>query len=454
MRTPAGSVLLVDPDAESRATLVSLLDQFVDGPVIPVGTAEDARDRLADITPAVEVALIDLLLWRAGGLQLVEALRAADGDVPIPILVMVREEDEHMVDAALAGGASDLLYRPIRPRELAARVHSAVRSRRDRLESARRERRLAEQSRELLDTKMHLERLVCVDPLTGLANRRHVEAILAGEWRRASRTGREMSLIIADLDQFHAYNELHGHPGGDTALRSVADALAAELRRPSDLLGRWGGEEFLALLPDTDADGARAVAERLRAAVERLGLPHAGSGVGVVTCSLGVATTLPEADSEPAGLVAESDQALFAAKRGGRNRVAVAGARGAQRPARRRSANCSDRWPAAVWVDPIYAERLPRALDDMRLAAQLLAEACEDGELDRARQIAEEIEDCAAGYGIEAIQTMARALSDAAATGDRVALEVAVEELRWYLDRVPVVYRQRTAEIQQLFRTG
>lgn len=455
-------MLLVDPEASSREPLAGLLGQFADGPIVAIGSADEGLAALgaaaagpaAAVQPGVEVALVDLSLWGSGGLELVEALRAADSVAPIPVIVLVTEETEHLVDAALAAGATDLLYRPIRPRELAARVHSAVRFRRDRLEGARRERHLAEQSRELLDTNHRLERLVCVDPLTGLANRRHLMSILAGEWRRAGRTGRALSALLIDLDHFHAYNECHGHPGGDACLRRVSEALAAELRRPSDLIGRYGGEEFVAVLPDTDAAGALTVAERLRAAIEGLGLPHAGSPHGVVTASIGVATARPEEGREPEGLVAEADRALYSAKSDGRNRAAVSGGPPVERGARRPAGCAAERWPAPVWMDPVFADRLPGAIEEMRRAIRMAGRAAGAGEMTLVRQIAGELDGAAGQFGLEAIQKMARALEQAAASGDGVEIEAVSEELRWYLDRVPVVYRACPLEAAPLSRAS
>src|SRR5262249_25156566 len=138
---------------------------------------------------------------------------------------------------------SDLMYRPVRPRELAARVRLGLRQARERSRTRLRERRLREITRELEDTNRHLERLGGVDALTGLANPRHITALFEAEWRRAARTGRPLTLLMIDFDEFHAYNEAQGHQGGDACLRRVAEALAGALRRPSDVLGRWGGEE-------------------------------------------------------------------------------------------------------------------------------------------------------------------------------------------------------------------
>jgi diguanylate cyclase (GGDEF)-like protein len=167
-----------------------------------------------------------------------------------------------------------------------------------------------------------LERLVCIDPLTGIANRRHFDDLLTMEWGRATRLGTQLSLVMLDLDDFHALNERYSHLGGDACLKRIAGAMADCLRRPSDLVARYGGDEFVALLPDTDAAGAWLVAERLRLHVEQLQVPHEASRChSVVTLSVGTATSVPAADRGCETLIAAADVALFRAKQEGRNRT-------------------------------------------------------------------------------------------------------------------------------------
>ena len=173
----------------------------------------------------------------------------------------------------------------------------------------------------LQQEKHELERIVCVDSLTGLANRRHALSLLDAEWKRSVRDGTPLSLVIIDLDHFHAFNETYGHPGGDTCLRRVTAEMVNCLRRPSDFLGRYGGEEFIAVLANTDAMGARIVAERLRIAVEELAIPHSGSSCAnkVVTISVGFATILPKSEKGVDSADQESRHALLSAKSTGRN---------------------------------------------------------------------------------------------------------------------------------------
>jgi len=163
------------------------------------------------------------------------------------------------------------------------------------------------------------------DPLTGLANRRQFDEMLGNEFRRVQRLQLPLGIIMLDIDHFKGYNDTYGHPAGDACINAVAAAVDSVLRRPGDLAGRYGGEEFAVLLPGTDSAGAAAMGERIRAAVENLGLTHSGASCGIVTVSVGAAAIMPPIGSVgPAVFMEAADAALYAAKRAGRNNVRVA----------------------------------------------------------------------------------------------------------------------------------
>jgi diguanylate cyclase (GGDEF)-like protein/PAS domain S-box-containing protein len=174
------------------------------------------------------------------------------------------------------------------------------------------------------ETALRLASEALTDPLTGLANRRHFDAVLVAEWRRATRQGTSLALLFIDVDRFKKFNDLYGHLRGDRCLASVARAIQAFPKRPGDLVARYGGEEFVVLLPDTDLAGAKHLGEALRQAVQDLAVPHTGNGrVGVVTLSVGVAAAAPAEDDglSPDQLARRADLALYAAKDAGRNCV-------------------------------------------------------------------------------------------------------------------------------------
>ena len=170
----------------------------------------------------------------------------------------------------------------------------------------------------------HLERLSLTDQLTQLPNRRAFEANFAVEWRRAEREMLPISLLMIDVDRFKCFNDRFGHPAGDRCLRLVADTLGLLARRPLDLAARVGGEEFILLLPNTDAMGAAWMGERVRGAIAALAIANPGMAPGIVTVSVGVATDYPcSGGSNADGLIDRADAALYEAKRGGRNHVHI-----------------------------------------------------------------------------------------------------------------------------------
>jgi diguanylate cyclase (GGDEF)-like protein len=183
------------------------------------------------------------------------------------------------------------------------------------------ERKVAERTAALEAANQRLEVLSVTDALTGVANRRRFAEALDAEWLRARRTGTPIGLAMIDIDQFKLYNDHYGHQGGDACLTMVADAMKRGLRAGSDLIARYGGEEFVLLLPNTDLPGTLTVAERVRAAVATLAAPHALSGHGIVTVSIGIVSFVPDDSNSASQFIEVADTALYAAKRGGRNQV-------------------------------------------------------------------------------------------------------------------------------------
>lgn len=167
--------------------------------------------------------------------------------------------------------------------------------------------------------EQELAELASTDGLTGLANRRRLDQLLRQEWSRGSRSGQPLSLLMIDVDHFKAFNDRHGHHGGDEALRQVAQTIAGTIRRPGDLAARYGGEEFSVVLPETDQEGAVAIAEKIRAAVQAL--PRFPNDAYSITVSIGLACQIPASTDTHADLLVVADKALYEAKKNGRNRV-------------------------------------------------------------------------------------------------------------------------------------
>ncbi len=182
-------------------------------------------------------------------------------------------------------------------------------------------------ARKLIEDKLkevssQLEQLSRTDALTNIANRRYFDEYLKNEWSRCSRNKSEIALILFDIDFFKQLNDNHGHLAGDQCLRLIADTAKNTLKRPTDLVARFGGEEFVIILMDVTIESARKIAEEIRVAIENVRLSYDGKSIGV-TVSLGVALAIPDKDALPNELIAKADQALYKAKDSGRNRVVV-----------------------------------------------------------------------------------------------------------------------------------
>ena len=184
---------------------------------------------------------------------------------------------------------------------------------------------LKDRNRQLIDARRQLTDLANIDELTGLGNRRLVNKVLQEEINRARRTGARLSLILLDVDYFKDYNDNYGHPAGDLVLKRLADLMERATSRAGEVVGRYGGEEFILVLPGAGDEAARRTAERLRELVMAEKMPHKHSQVAdIITISQGVVTFTPDADESPAELIKRADTALYRAKHQGRNAIVLA----------------------------------------------------------------------------------------------------------------------------------
>ncbi|MBK7932221.1 MAG: diguanylate cyclase [Acidobacteria bacterium] len=179
---------------------------------------------------------------------------------------------------------------------------------------------VAERTRELAEANENLHALANSDGLTKIGNRRRFETFLADEWHRAVRFKTEISLIMIDIDHFKRFNDLYGHQAGDDCLQKVAEAFAETIKRPTDLVARFGGEEFALVLGGTSSAGARLIAEQVAENVRQMKIVHNGSDTSpFLTVSIGIATAFPDLDMSEIDLVRNADRALYKAKANGRN---------------------------------------------------------------------------------------------------------------------------------------
>lgn len=246
-----------------------------------------------------DLILLDVVMPGMDGHEVCRRLKADPATRDIPVIFVTAHSDEDAETQGLALGAVDFISKPINPPIVRARVktHLTLKAQAD-----------------------LLRQWVYVDGLTGVRNRRSFDEQLASEWGRATREGSALSVVMLDVDYFKRYNDHYGHQAGDACLRSVATCLRQAVKRPGDLVTRYGGEEFACLLPNTPLEGAMTLARELGAGVEALGLPHAASSVSpVVTVSLGVGTLQGDAAGSAEALLRAADAELYRAKASGRN---------------------------------------------------------------------------------------------------------------------------------------
>ena len=269
-------------------------------------SAEEARVRLDEAQP--DIVLLDVFMPKVSGFEFLRELRNSPRTSTTPVILISALSDTKHIVEGLELGANDYVTKPIVMPILTARMEALLRSQ--------------ELVRKLEVQTELLSKLAAFDDLTGAYNRRSMFHHLEAEFSRCKRYGRSVSVLMVDIDHFKRVNDSHGHLVGDEALRSIARIMHAELRA-MDLLCRYGGEEFCAILPETNHPGAARAAERLRSAVERTLIEHEAVKLSL-TVSVGGASWSNTAGSEVPDLLARADESLLEAKRGGRNCVRIA----------------------------------------------------------------------------------------------------------------------------------
>ncbi|HVU74337.1 MAG TPA: diguanylate cyclase [Mycobacteriales bacterium] len=298
-------ILVVDDDPVSRRIVEAALEQ-AGHTCDSVAAGQAAWDRFA-VDP-YDVVITDRNMPGVGGIELVRRIREhVSGRRAYVVLLTAHDSPDEAVEGVTVG-ADDYLTKPLNPRLLQLRLLAAE--------------RLTDLHTELDRMRVSLEEAARTDPLTGLGNRLALHDDLERLHSRVQRYGHSYCVAVIDIDHFKPYNDTYGHQAGDAALRSVAGVLAAV--RAGDRAYRYGGEEFVLVLPEQTLDQARAAVERVRARVRELAIPHALNEAGVVTLSAGVARLRQGDGQEVDALIAAADRALYEAKASGRNRVVTA----------------------------------------------------------------------------------------------------------------------------------
>jgi diguanylate cyclase (GGDEF)-like protein len=324
-----GRIPSLQPDQESQPSASPKLDESP-AEVLVVEDSEDLRFIIATIVKGmghqvhcavngkeglnrlrehkgIGIVLLDLMMPEMDGFTFCQKVRTDPGFRDLHIIIVSARDTSDDKIKGLQFGAADYLTKPFNAGELRARV--AVGD------------RMVRQQRILKAQRSLLEKMVREDPLTGLRSRRYFEELFEEEWARAARYRHPVSLVMGDLDHFKHINDHYGHSVGDRVLAGIGGMLRLGLRQ-SDIAARYGGEEFVLLLPETGREGALLLAERLRCRIKGMIFPHP-SGPFSITISFGIATVTFPSSSARNEFLDSADQALYAAKNHGRDRVEI-----------------------------------------------------------------------------------------------------------------------------------
>jgi diguanylate cyclase (GGDEF)-like protein len=306
------TVLIVDDSATIRAGMAAAVRAMKLEPVL-AESGERALELFKAAPPAL--VLLDVMMPGIDGYETARRMRSEHAGAWVPIIFLSSSEYDQDLERAIESGGDDYLVKPVSVVVLSAKIRALQRL--DKMHQ-----RMVELSAELTAANQRLETLSQQDPLTGIANRRALDHRLGLHFADAIRRKEPLSVAICDVDHFKTFNDRYGHPAGDECLRKVAAALQGVCKRGTDFAGRYGGEEFALVLPDTPPEGAVQVVEAARLQLLSVAIPHELSQASkVVTFSAGVATWTPEAGADVQGLIARADAALYRAKELGRNRT-------------------------------------------------------------------------------------------------------------------------------------
>lgn len=317
-------VLLVDDQPTVAEAIRKMLTEDPNIDVHYCGDVGSALRLAHQVHPTV--ILQDLVMPNVDGFAILRFFRADKEISNVPVIVLSSKEDPRDKSKAFELGASDYLVKIPDKIELLARVRAHSKSYLAQVERDEAFRAVEEMKKQLELRNEELQRLSMTDGLTGIPNRRYFDDMLQREWRRGMREHFPLSLIMIDVDYFKRFNDTYGHQAGDECLQRIGQVVQGVARRPGDVAARFGGEEFVLLLPNTTMEGACVVANNLKQLVTQLNIRHATSDVAThVTLSLGVSCARePSVPSGALELIEHADKALYEAKRSGRNRWVLA----------------------------------------------------------------------------------------------------------------------------------
>lgn len=316
MKIKNSCILLVDDQVHEQKLLRICLEDLT--PQIDYcQSADEALLYLEEKSP--DLILLDVLMPGMNGFELCRRIRSVAKFAQVPVIFLTAMTETDQIVQGFESGAVDFIHKPFQARELLARVRTHLELKHSRVEMQRLAAELQEKNSLLEEALAKLEILATTDPLTGLANRRKMNEKLEEEQSRIKRQGDFFSLIMLDIDFFKRVNDEYGHDFGDYVLKRMCGLFAENLRE-QDMVSRWGGEEFLFLLPGTDLKGAKIAAEKIGSRIEAYSFQFHGMKARL-TVTAGI--SLCEGRKSIEKVIKEADMALYQGKQNGRNQVVL-----------------------------------------------------------------------------------------------------------------------------------
>jgi len=296
MEPKKGSILIVDDENANLKILTHIL-----GAEYTIYTSTNGTDAIKialDRNP--DLILLDILMPGIDGYQTLSEIKKTEGIKKIPVIFISGLDSDEDEVKGLSLDAADYITKPFSPVVVKLRVRNQI---------------------QIISQMRTIEQLSLIDPLTKIPNRRSFDERMIMEWKQAIREQTQISVLMMDLDKFKSINDEHGHYHGDTVLQTVAGIFTKTLKRPGDFVARWGGEEFVVLLPNTPLGGAADIAENIRKKVEHTVIQRDAGPKLQVTISIGVNSVVPGVESNADDFIDLADKRLFTAKQTGRNKV-------------------------------------------------------------------------------------------------------------------------------------
>jgi diguanylate cyclase (GGDEF)-like protein len=289
-------ILIIDDEVQNIRVLTNILKE--DYEVYAEVDSLEAIATAEEIMPAL--ILLDVIMPEMDGHEVISELKSSDKTRGIPVIFITGLDNSDAEQKGLILGAADYIAKPFCSAIVKLRVRNQMK---------------------IIHQIRTIEAISSTDQLTGIANRRGFDNHMSREWGRAFREKLPISGLLIDIDNFKIYNDTYGHQQGDVALQIIAGTLKSLIRRANDISARWGGEEFIVLLPNTDKEGAVDIAEKIRAKIEQTPIPLLNGKSTMLTASIGVNTVVPRINCSIDDFIEAADKSLYEAKNTGKNKV-------------------------------------------------------------------------------------------------------------------------------------